>query len=72
MGIVFPTIPLSVMVEEGREAGELSSMILMDCLGVGIGVGLGERASRSLTPGRSRSRWDSRVRSGSGSWRTCS
>jgi hypothetical protein len=43
MGIVFPTIPLSVMGEavEGREAGELSSMILMDYLGVGIGAGLG-------------------------------
>ena len=42
MGIVFPTIPLSVMGEatEGREAGELSSMILMDYLGVGIGAGL--------------------------------
>ena len=43
MGIVWPTIPLSVMgeVEEGREAGELSSTILMDYLGVGIGAGLG-------------------------------
>jgi MFS family permease len=43
MGIVFPTIPLSVMgeVEEGREAGELSSTILMDYLGIGIGAGLG-------------------------------
>ena len=43
MGIVFPTIPLSVMgeAEEGREAGELSSTILMDYLGVGIGAGLG-------------------------------
>jgi MFS family permease len=43
MGIVFPTIPLSVMGEaaEGREAGELSSMILMDYLGVGVGAGLG-------------------------------
>jgi MFS family permease len=42
MGIVFPTIPLSVMgeVEEGREAGELSSTILMDYLGFGIGAGL--------------------------------
>jgi predicted MFS family arabinose efflux permease len=42
MGIVFPTIPLAVMaeVEEGREAGELSSTILMDYLGVGIGAGL--------------------------------
>jgi MFS family permease len=43
MGIVFPTIPLSVMgvVAEGREAGELSSTILMDYLGVGVGAGLG-------------------------------
>jgi predicted MFS family arabinose efflux permease len=43
MGIVFPTIPLSVMgvVPEGREAAELSSTILMDYLGVGIGAGLG-------------------------------
>jgi predicted MFS family arabinose efflux permease len=43
MGIVFPTIPLSVMsvVAEGREAAELSSTILMDYLGVGIGAGLG-------------------------------
>src|SRR5262245_53153984 len=43
MGIVFPTIPLSVMgvVAEGSEAGELSSTILMDYLGVGIGAGLG-------------------------------
>jgi len=42
MGIVFPTIPLSVMgvAQEGREAGELSSTILMDYLGVGIGSGL--------------------------------
>ena len=43
MGIVWPTIPVSVMgeAEEGREAGELSSTILMDYLGVGIGAGLG-------------------------------
>jgi len=43
MGIVFPSIPLSVMgvVGEGREAAELSSTILMDYLGVGIGAGLG-------------------------------
>ncbi len=42
MGIVFPTIPLSVMGEakEGSEAGDLSSMILMDYLGVGVGAGL--------------------------------
>ncbi len=42
MGIVFPTIPLSVRgeVAEGREAGELSSTILMDYLGFGIGAGL--------------------------------
>jgi predicted MFS family arabinose efflux permease len=43
MGITFPTIPLSVMGEasEGREAGELSSAILMDFLGIGLGAGLG-------------------------------
>jgi MFS family permease len=43
MGITFPTIPLSVMGETtaGREAGELSSMILMDFLGIGVGAGLG-------------------------------
>ncbi len=43
MGIVWPTIPVSVMGEttEGREAGELSSTILMDFLGLGIGAGLG-------------------------------
>lgn len=43
MGVVFPTIPLSVMAEatEGHEAGELSSTILMDFLGVGVGAGLG-------------------------------
>ena len=43
MGIVFPTIPLSVMSEatEGREAGELSATILMDFLGIGVGAGLG-------------------------------
>lgn len=42
MGIVFPTIPLSVMgiATEGREADELSSMILMDYFGVGVGAGL--------------------------------
>ena len=43
MGVVWPTIPLSAMseIEEGHEAGELSSTILMDYLGVGIGAGLG-------------------------------
>ncbi len=42
MGIVFPTVPLSVMsvAAQGREAGELSSTILMDYLGFGIGAGL--------------------------------
>jgi predicted MFS family arabinose efflux permease len=54
MGIVFPTIPLSVMGQaaEGREAGELSSMILMDYLGVGIGAGLAG-ASVALAAGGS-------------------
>jgi hypothetical protein len=43
MGMVFPTIPLSVMAEatQGREAGELSSAVLMDFLGIGVGAGLG-------------------------------
>jgi hypothetical protein len=41
VGIVFPTIPVSVMgvVEDGREAGELSSTILIGYLGVGVGRG---------------------------------
>lgn len=43
IGIAFPTIPLAVMSEavHGREAGELSSTLLMDTLGVSIGAGLG-------------------------------
>jgi hypothetical protein len=43
MGVVFPTIPLSVMSEAtaGHEAGELSATILMDFLGIGVGAGLG-------------------------------
>jgi hypothetical protein len=43
MGMVFPTIPLSVMAAatQGREAGELSSAVLMDFLGIGVGAGLG-------------------------------
>ena len=78
MGIVFPTIPLSVMGEavEGREAGELSSMILMDYLGFGIGAGLAgasvaladagtltdPRRARGRVRGRDRRRDDARVR----------
>ncbi len=43
MGIAFPTIPLSVMntSAEGEEASELSSVLLMDTLGVAVGAGLG-------------------------------
>jgi MFS family permease len=54
MGIVFPTIPLAVMgeVEEGREAGELSSTILMDYLGIGIGAGLGGASVALADAGR--------------------
>jgi MFS family permease len=54
MGIVWPTIPLAVMaeVEEGREAGELSPMILMDYLGVGIGAGLGGASVALADAGR--------------------
>jgi MFS family permease len=43
MGVAFPTIPLSVMnaAGEGEEASELSSVLLMDTLGVAVGAGLG-------------------------------
>jgi MFS family permease len=43
MGIAFPSIPLSVMNASaaGEEAGELSSVLLMDTLGVAVGAGLG-------------------------------
>jgi MFS family permease len=46
MGIAFPTIPLAVMnvAPEGEEAGQLSSVLLMDTLGVAIGAGLGGSA----------------------------
>jgi MFS family permease len=54
MGIVFPTIPLSVMGEAtaGHEAGELSSTILMDFLGVGVGAGLGNASVALADAGR--------------------
>ena len=43
MGIAFPTIPLTAMSEagDGSESSELSSVLLMDTLGVAIGAGLG-------------------------------
>ena len=43
MGIAFPTVPLSVMrvATAGNEAGELSSTLLMDTLGMAVGAGLG-------------------------------
>jgi MFS family permease len=43
MGVAFPTIPLAAMAQAsgGMEAGELSSILLTDTLGVGIGAGLG-------------------------------
>ena len=43
MGIAFPTIPLAVMSASatGEEAGQLSSSLLMDTLGVAMGAGLG-------------------------------
>jgi MFS family permease len=43
MGIAFPTIPLAAMrtAAVGEEAGELSSVLLMDVLGVATGAGLG-------------------------------
>jgi hypothetical protein len=60
MGIAFPTIPLAVMgvATAGREAGELSSTLLMDNLGIGVGAGLGgacvaiaKHARAGLVPG---------------------
>jgi MFS family permease len=43
MGVAFPTIPLSAMrvAGQGQEAGELSSVLLMDVLGIATGAGLG-------------------------------
>lgn len=43
MGVAFPTVPLAAMTvtPRGREAGELSAILLMDNLGVGLGAGLG-------------------------------
>jgi predicted MFS family arabinose efflux permease len=43
MGIAFPTIPLAAMrtAAVGEEAGDLSSVLLMDVLGVATGAGLG-------------------------------
>jgi hypothetical protein len=42
MGISFPTIPLSAMrvTEAGEESGQLSSVLLLDFLGVATGAGL--------------------------------
>jgi MFS family permease len=54
MGIVFPTIPLSIMGEatEGREAAELAPAILMDFLGIGLGAGLGGASVALADAGR--------------------
>lgn len=43
MGITFPTLPLATMRASGggEEASELSSVLLMDMLGVATGAGLG-------------------------------
>ena len=43
MGITFPTIPLAAMRQAGvgEESSELSSVLLMDVLGVAVGAGLG-------------------------------
>jgi MFS family permease len=43
MGVAFPSIPLSVMnaSAKGEEASELSSVLLMDTLGIAVGAGLG-------------------------------
>jgi hypothetical protein len=46
MGVAFPTIPLATMriAGVGEEAGLLSSVLLMDMLGVATGAGLGGAA----------------------------
>lgn len=43
MGIAFPTLPLSAMTvaEAGKEAGQLSSTLLTDTVGMAFGSGLG-------------------------------
>lgn len=43
MGVAFPTIPLAAMrgAASGEEATEISSVLLLDMLGVAIGAGLG-------------------------------
>jgi hypothetical protein len=43
MGVAFPTVPLAAMrgSDHGREASEVSSVLLMDMLGVATGAGLG-------------------------------
>jgi len=60
MGITFPTLPLATMRLSGvgTEASELSSVLLMDMLGVATGAGLGggavalsEAAGAPLTAG---------------------
>lgn len=53
MGVAFPTIPLSVMnvTEEGKEAGQLSSTLLMDTLGMTVGSGLGGACIAMATAG---------------------
>jgi MFS family permease len=43
MGVAFPTVPLAAMrgSDRGKEASEVSSVLLMDMLGVATGAGLG-------------------------------
>jgi hypothetical protein len=43
MGVAFPTVPLAAMrgSDRGQEAAEVSSVLLMDMLGVATGAGLG-------------------------------
>jgi MFS family permease len=60
MGVAFPTIPLAAMraAGAGEEGTELSSVLLMDMLGVATGAGLGggavalaDATGRSITSG---------------------
>jgi hypothetical protein len=60
VGMAFPSIPLAVMSEAtaGGEAEQLSSVLLMDTLGITVGGGLGaaaiaiaDRLGAGLEPG---------------------
>lgn len=53
MGIAWPTLPLAAMTvaESGKEAGQLSSTLLMDTIGMAFGSGLGGACIALATSG---------------------